>query len=130
MLFFVFVVIKFDVVKAAVGDVLGNPYAIFLWHWGGICTQQTHVPFERLLGKKIRKKGICRGIAITLSYILLIVFLVAITLFIVPQLVKNISIFMGNMGSYIQGLEQFAADITEKIQYKQPKPGTVVWRVE
>lgn len=112
--FLFFVVIKFDVVKAAVGDVLGILMPFFFGIGVAFVLNKPMSLFERLLGKKIRKKGICRGIAITLSYILLIVFLVAITLFIVPQLVKNISIFMGNMGSYIQGLEQFAADITEK----------------
>lgn len=109
-----FIVIKFDIVKTSAGHVLNIFMPFFFGIAMAFILNKPMTFFEKLLQKKIKKKSVSRGLAIALSYVLLLLLLVAITLFIVPQLVKNISIFMGNMGSYIHGLEQFAADLMDK----------------
>lgn len=61
---------------------------------------------------KIKKKAFARGLAITITYILLLLLIALLIWFVIPQLYKNLRIFLDDLGGYLNNLQALANNIT------------------
>ena len=74
------------------------------------------VPIEKFLSQRIFKKNKkpAKGIAIVLSYLILVIIIVAILAFIVPELVNSLSAFISDFGTYVSNLQKIGDFIDER----------------
>ncbi|ODM26200.1 AI-2E family transporter [Acetivibrio mesophilus] len=71
---------------------------------------------DRFLNKKIfknRLKGVARGTAITITYLLVLLLLTLIISFIIPELIKSIQVFLSNRVSYIDNFRDLTNEVSE-----------------
>ncbi len=100
---------------------LGWFVSLFKPFWIGIAIAFIlHRPcmlIERYMRQSIFKNSsprLIRGLAVVMTYLLTLLLLIVVTLFIVPQLIDSIQLFISNIGTYVdnmQGLINQAANL-------------------
>lgn len=105
-----FVVMKFDFVRGILGNVTHILSPFFLGIVLAFVLNKPMCFFERLLSKKIKKKGTVRGLSITISFLIFLLVIVAVFWFIVPQLVINANMFISRTTIYISRIERWIND--------------------
>lgn len=71
---------------------------------------------ERFLNKRLfknRLKVLVRGIAITVTYLVVLLLITLIISFIIPELIKSIQVFLSNMGAYIDNFRDLTNELSE-----------------
>ncbi|HAU86928.1 MAG TPA: AI-2E family transporter [Lachnospiraceae bacterium] len=109
-----FVVMKFDFVRGILGDVTHILSPFFLGIVLAFVLNKPMCFFERLLSKKIKKKGSVRGLSITISFLIFLLVIVAVFWFIVPQLIINANMFISRTTIYINRIERWINDLNYK----------------
>ena len=109
-----FVVMKFEFVRGILGNVTHILSPFFLGIVLAFVLNKPMCFFERLLSKKIKKKGTVRGLSITISFLLFLLVIVAVFWFIVPQLVINANMFISRTTIYIGRIERWINEFNHK----------------
>lgn len=109
-----FVVMKFDFVRGILGNVTHILSPFFLGIVLAFVLNKPMCFFERLLSKKIKKKGTVRGLSITISFLIFLLVIVAVFWFIVPQLVINANMFISRTTIYIGRIERWINEFNYK----------------
>lgn len=109
-----FVVMKFDFVRGILGNVTHILSPFFLGIVLAFVLNKPMCFFERLLSKKIKKKGTVRGLSITISFLIFLLVIVAVFWFIVPQLVINANMFISRTTIYIGRIERWINEFNHK----------------
>lgn len=109
-----FLVFRFDFVAAGLKNILRIFSPFFIGIALAFILNQPMVFFKKLYGKKIKKESLVRGLSILTVYILFFVAITAIILFIIPEVIKNISSFISKLDVYVRNLQVLAAEITSK----------------
>ncbi len=109
-----FIVLKFDFVRGIVGNITHILSPFFLGVVLAFVLNKPMCFFEKLLGKRIKKKGTVRGLSITIAFLIFLCIIVAIFSFIVPQLVKNADMFISRTNNYIGRIETYINSTSKK----------------
>lgn len=109
-----FIVLKFDLVADFFHNVTSILSPFFLGVVLAFILNKPMKFFQGLLSKKIKKESAAKMLAITLSYVFFFLIIVAIFCFIVPQLVKNINLFISRTTLYIARMEDWLQEITTR----------------
>ena len=109
-----FVVMKFEFVRGILGNVTHILSPFFLGIVLAFVLNKPMCFFERLLSKKIKKKGTVRGLSITIYFLLFLLVIVAVFWFIVPQLVINANMFISRTTIYIGRIERWINEFNHK----------------
>lgn len=109
-----FIVLKFDLVADFFHNVTSILSPFFLGVVLAFILNKPMKFFQGLLSKKIKKESVAKMLAITLSYVFFFLIIVAIFCFIVPQLVKNINLFISRTTLYIARMEDWLQEITTR----------------
>jgi len=109
-----FIVLKFDLITDFFHDVTTILSPFFLGVVLAFILNKPMKFFQGLLSKKIKKKSVARMLAITISYLLFFLIIVTIFCFIVPQLVRNINLFISRTTLYIARMEVWLQEITTR----------------
>lgn len=109
-----FIVLKFDLVADFFHNVTGILSPFFLGVVLAFILNKPMKFFQGLLSKKIKKESAAKMLAITLSYVFFFLIIVAIFCFIVPQLVRNINLFISRTTLYIARMEDWLQEITTR----------------
>ena len=112
--FLLFSILRFDVIKSIPKQLFDILSPFFIGVILAFVLNKPMALFEKLFSKIIKKKEVCRGLSILLCYILLFAVVIGIFMFIVPQLITNIKLFIDSLGLYMKQLEKSVTDITEK----------------
>jgi len=72
------------------------------------------VYFQKIFCLLLGNKKMAKGISILLSYIIFLVGFFVIIMFLVPEMIRNISTFVNNLGGYLNGFENFLNGISTK----------------
>lgn len=70
--------------------------------------------FHRKLQKVMKSEKTSKGLAILISYLIFFAILIGILLFVIPQLVENITNFITGLSGYIQPFEKWAMEFSQK----------------
>ncbi len=68
---------------------------------------------EQHLFQKIRKKKLAKGLSVFLVFAGIILFIVILLLTLVPQLISSIRMFISNLSSYANGMNDMLEELTE-----------------
>ena len=68
--------------------------------------------WEEKVFRKLNNKA-ARGLGVTITFIILIVFIVILLVAMIPQLVSSVQMFVSNMGSYAKSLNGMLQDLQE-----------------
>lgn len=109
-----FVVFKFDFIRTLAGDVMHILSPFFLGIVLAFILNKPMSFFERLLSKKIKKKGTVRGLSITIAFLIFLLIIVAVFWFIVPQLIVNANLFISRTSIYISRIEGWMRDLNDR----------------
>lgn len=74
---------------------------------------------ERILHRRLFKNGnyrYSRGIAIIISYLLLLVIIAILIMFIIPQLIESVQLFLKNVGNYLNNLQGMVDQGTDLLE--------------
>ena len=115
VLAFIFINIK------SVGNVFGSTMAMLKPFLIAICIAFVlNIPMkfyeDKVLDKVIKQPKKCRPLAIMLTIITIIVIIVGLVLFIIPQLVESGSTLVKNIPDYVKTLEMFMAEHFSKTE--------------
>ena len=105
-----FVVFNYETVFSVVGYLLSLATPLYI---AIIIAFILNIPMrkiEHLYGKKIKKKGLKRGLSITTTLILAIILLVLFSSFIIPKLGESISLIITNIFNYSNRLVTLVND--------------------
>lgn len=109
-----FLVMKFDFVAGIVGDVADILSPFFLGIVLAFILNKPMKFFQTLFGKKIKKEGTAKALAIATSFLLFLLIIFAIFWFIVPQLVTNINLFVSRTTLYIGRIERWLNEFADR----------------
>lgn len=112
-----FVVMKFDFVRGVFRDIVHIVSPFFLGVVLAFVLNKPMCFFERLLSKKIKKRGTVRGLAITMAFLIFLLVIVAIVSFIVPELIKNADMFIARTNNYLKRTEKIIDDLSKKYKF-------------
>lgn len=116
-----FIVLKFDLVTALIGNVFNILSPFFLGVVLAFILNKPMKFFQALLSKKIRKEGLQRTLAITISYLLFLLIIVTIVWFIVPQLMTNLNLFISRTHIYFERTENWINELAIKYNIQSIK---------
>ncbi len=70
---------------------------------------------EKLLARTriVKYKKLCRGLAIALTYLLLLLFLTVLIIFIIPQVIESIKVIISNINFYFSNLQALLNDLAD-----------------
>ncbi len=116
-----FTVLNFDRVVAVLLSVFGICTPFFVGIVLAFILNMIMVPTRNFLEKKILKKETkwSKGVSILISYLVLILAIVALLAFIIPELVKSLTTFVGNLSSYFSHLEKVVTELAIKYNITQ-----------
>lgn len=112
----VLVTINFQSVMQGVSNFLGLFVSFFLGIIFAFILNRPCEFFIRVLqGKvfKVKSDKVARGLAITITYILVFVLLILIFGALIPQLIKSISELINNLSGYMENLKVFTNQVTD-----------------
>jgi len=109
-----FIVIKFNFVRHVFQDVMSILSPFFLGIVIAFILYKPMMFFQKLFAKKIKKQGTCRMLAITVAYLLFILIIAGIFVFIVPQLLTNVQLFISRADNYVRRMEKWITEMAVK----------------
>lgn len=71
--------------------------------------------FEYVVFKKIKNKGVLRGLSITMTYVVAILLIVGFLFLLIPQLIESISDFIGKFDSYLVNTASYINNLYSKL---------------
>lgn len=83
---------------------------------------------ERILAKKIKKKGLCRGLSVVLTIIFFLLIMVLLLRFAVPQLTESINRLTQNIDGYISAVRIWLTNFSI-MEYNYALPQVVIDKI-
>ncbi len=69
--------------------------------------------FEKHLFSKMKSKRAARNISILFAIVVIVLFIVLLLVALIPQIVKSVQTLIGNMSTYISGLQALLSELTK-----------------
>lgn len=113
-----FIVLKFDMVRGIVSNTMHILSPFFIGIVLAFALNKPMEFFKRLYGKKIKKQGTVKGLAIATAYILFVLIVFLVIWFIVPPLMTNINTFVSKTSGYISKMEAWLTRLSEDLNLK------------
>lgn len=113
--FMAVVVVQFSVIWACMTEVLGAVEPFFVGMGIAFVLSMLCNLYVKFLAKVFPKKnyGFHNGIAVALSYISVIVFIIALFSVVIPKLVENVNVFVESLKVYTANLEEWLVGLAQ-----------------
>ena len=79
--------------------------------------------FENRLFRKMRREKLKHVIAVVCTFVFVVLLLVLLGFFIIPQLITSVSAFIGNLGDYTNSLQKLIRQLSEFLAQKHIETG-------